>query len=119
MIGRHWCFHGAHATLVLWDLFQVLVVTSRILAQRNHFASLFDSTGVDFVRRVERGKLGVDIHFEFLLRWRTNSLAGTADLRATAIGTVGIAADRGTRGIATLHDGLVLFSQEREGEERR
>jgi hypothetical protein len=30
-------------------------------------------------------------------------------LRAAAIGTVGAAADRGTRRIATLHDGLVLF----------
>ena len=107
MLGRHWRLHGALATLILWDLFQVFSVTSRILAQRNHFASLFDPTGVDVVRWVERGKLGVNIHLQLLLRWRTMSLAGTVDLRAAAIGTVGVAADGGTSGIATLHDGLV------------
>jgi hypothetical protein len=72
---------------------------------------------MDFVRRVERGKFGLDIHLQPLLRWRTMSLAGTVDLRAAAIGTVRVAADGGTSGIATLHDGLFLKSVKRENEE--
>ena len=114
VLGRHWCLHGSLATLILWDLFQVFGVTSRILAQRNHFASLFDPTGVDFVRWVERRKFGVDIHLQLLLRWRTMSLAGTVDLRAAANGTVGAAAGGRTSGIATLHDGLVKLLREKE-----